>query len=321
MVKSFLMALNSKVSEFEQLVPGVPLHYATMEVQARHLGIPRSSFCRQTALHYSIVWHIDRFLRSQVGNIAQIIPCRARLAQVVDGCSYDSTPLSLRPLSKQYDSKVSASSTGLATSSSSWHDMFPADKSAVSANVMQVRLEFGWLFVRNVNDQDQYLMVYGKSATHLQNLVSNRPTPMLQGLAEQSCMSVGELLAPSITRLCSIDRHPSNFVVERRILRRRRRDSINHRSVVNTCHQHKLGCVRGAMAHPFEDTITGVINITRSLHSFTYCRTFKRCLTDVIFEKAHVVVGIPDRDNLARAALYMRSFFFIQFSTICACFA
>lgn len=294
------------VCQFWQTKEVKSILYATLEVQASSLHMDRSTFVRHSIDHFATSWHVDRFVRASVASA--IVENRSlKLLQCIDLCSYDATPLFLRPLGKAHVHQ-DESSLQLAIHSNPLDAVLPLGACALSTNVLQTRTGFAWLLSVEVEGEEQFSIVTGRNIAHLQNLVSNKPEPMMTALKEQSSLSFGESSAESCSRLTSVDRHPSNLVVERRVIRRRRRLSTKWRSVITTCNQHKFGCVRLALSKPFDSTVTGIINVTRSIYSVSYLHRFQRIFRLHVFRRVRVVRASPSIATLRHTRTLLRWF-------------
>ena len=288
----------SSVSEFLQQRPTVPLHGATQELIADTLGISRSTLSIRSMQHFSTSLQLDRFVRYAVPSA--LASCSGyKFLQDIDGILYDATPLPLLPQGSRHVKQV-ADSSALVVRNTQFELSLPSGQSCLSANILQTKKEFGWLFAKTDGDTQRFLFIVGHSASHLQNLVSNKATTMLSSMAEQNAVSSSSHRAESTTRLVGVDRHPSNLVVERKVLRQRRKCSTKWSSIVSTCCQHKLGCVRFACTAPFEDTVTGIVNITRALYSVTYLKQFREAFYMETLTRTRVRIGMApaqDRSN------------------------
>ena len=218
----------------------------------------------------------------------------------IDGVAYDATPLHLKPLSAGHLAQANVSSNAVVVRKDNFYKALPIGQSAMPCNILQTRCEFGWLFSKvSPAGDERFIMIYGEALTWLQNVVSNRASSMMLAMREINTIGDSEHNAETLTRLGSMDRHPSNGVVERRVLRRRRKKlKKKWRNLLAKCVQHKLGCVRMAATKPFEDTITGVINVTRSLMSFTYQAGFRKDFYDAVEAKVRVHDGFSSTHEI-----------------------
>ena len=282
------------------------LHYATLACQADALGCTLYDLQTGSRQKYSVQVECDGFVRACV--LAGITANRTwNFLQSIEGISYDATPLNLKPLTKKLASRKTKSSALCLTDQFS--SALPSGQNALSCNVLQTVQEFGWLFSKQTEGGEKFLIIYGESLAHLQNLVSNKARTMMTAMSEQKALPLSAHSAESCSRVCAIDRHPSNLVVERRTLRRRRREQNKKWfAVVKTCAQHKLGCVRWAATKPFEGTLTGIINITRSLNSFTYLGGFRKDFWQTAFDRSKVVEGYPPPEARKRNRLILKWF-------------
>ena len=288
------------VHEFLQEPVARGLHYATVSCQASTLGVKDHIVVQQSRRHYASSLAVDGFVRACV-LAGMTSNTTYSFLQNIEGLSYDATPLHLKPLPAVHKKQSNIKSTELCLTSSAFEGALPVGSMAISCNVLQTKTEFGWLFSKDGPERKEYLMIYGHTLSHLQNVVSNRASAMMTAMAEQALLPEASHSAESCSRVVAIDRHPSNIVVERRSLRRRRRTKNKKwQSYLKTCAQHKLGCVRWQATKPFELVLTGLINVTRSLNSFTYINGFRKDFYQVAYDNCRVVYGYAPAANRAR---------------------
>lgn len=63
-----------------------------------------------------------------------------------------------------------------------------------------------------------------------------------------------------------------------------------------------------ACARPFESTITGIINVTRSLYTCSYLNLFRKIFYETVHSRLRVVVGAACEEHLQRARRLLKWF-------------
>ena len=131
---------------------------------------------------------------------------------------------------------------------------------------------------------------------------------MMAALRETSCTPLPEIHFEEFTRLASVDRHPSNLQVERKMSRRMSRRYKEWKSIVFACEQHMLQSARVLATWRFGPTITGMINLSLSLSYGSHLETFRTCLQQTLRARCEIIDVPPSREAQQRTRLILKWF-------------
>eukprot|EP00959_Pyramimonas_sp_CCMP1952_P134798 2820816-Pyramimonas_sp.AAC.1 len=195
---------------------GVDLAFASERARSAWSGVGRNVAHQVGPALAAATWLGDRGRRRILARVAAT--CRGVEAlQFVDSVGYDETPLKIRGNSDRVR-RVVDSTVALPESILS---LLPMNRGALPTKLFQTQQQFAMLVARRLPcGTKQYVIVTGTTACHVQALSRNTPGSIMQALKETSPMSLPEVRFKAFSRIASVDRHPSNLVVERRIARR-----------------------------------------------------------------------------------------------------
>jgi hypothetical protein len=229
----------------------------------------------------------------------------------IDSIGYDETPLDMRQPGAAHAAGVAAQHppSSLALATQEILDILPPSLVAVRTKLFQTQQEFAFLVKAPMSiNPVMYCAIVGKSVSHLQSLYRNTPGPMIQCLHDVGAASFEESGFQQCTRIVSLDSHPSNFVVERRLRRRRRRLSKSWQTALFPCEQHKSGKIRDVATKPFESAVSGIINLGLSISQHGQLIDFQDCAREWVRANSLVLVGEPPPEVAARRNLVFKWF-------------